>query len=137
MSLRRSQGTGECGAGERAKVVVLERFWVALMLRSIIFESPIRQVCEAFRVARGTLQVLLPDCVLHAPRPPHTQYIHTPTQSTYPHVRGEPVLKHARVFVCMCITGAGTESASIGVDAAWRSGFFALRIQFFCGPFLV
>jgi hypothetical protein len=50
----------ERGTGERAKVVLIKRFWVALMLRSIILEAPIRQVCEAFHVARGTLQVSLP-----------------------------------------------------------------------------
>jgi len=43
--------------GERAKVRVIERFWVALMLREVMFEAPICHVCDSFNVARGTLQV--------------------------------------------------------------------------------
>jgi hypothetical protein len=66
-------------------VVLIERFWVALMLRSIMFEAPIRQVCEAFHVARGTLQVSLLRESTRSPSGPR-QHLLT---SAHTHVRSK------------------------------------------------
>ena len=50
---------GESGeGGESAKMLVMERFWVMLMLREVMFEAPLPSVCQDFGVTRGTLQTL-------------------------------------------------------------------------------
>ena len=50
---------GESGeGGESAKMLVMERFWVMLVLRGVMFEAPLPSVCQDFGVTRGTLQTL-------------------------------------------------------------------------------
>ena len=58
-STTETQVKGEEGeGGESAKVLVMERFWVMLMLREVMFEAPLPSVCQDFGVTRGTLQTL-------------------------------------------------------------------------------
>ncbi|EKX38827.1 hypothetical protein GUITHDRAFT_115154 [Guillardia theta CCMP2712] len=40
------------------RVEILERFWVTLMLRDLILEAPIQDVCSRYKMSRGTVQTL-------------------------------------------------------------------------------